>query len=100
MLMEKEMSRTVFCRKYQQELEGLERPPYPGPVGERVYETISKKAWQDWLNHQTMLINEKHLNMMDASARDYLKQEMEKYFSGEEYDKAEGYVPPSEKGEA
>ncbi|WP_151705723.1 oxidative damage protection protein [Nitrincola alkalilacustris] len=94
------MSRTVFCRKYQEELEGLERAPYPGPIGENIYETISKKAWQDWLSHQTMLINEKHLNMMDASSREYLKQEMQKFFAGEDYDKAEGYVPPVEKGEA
>lgn len=89
------MTRTVFCRKYQQEMEGLERPPYPGPVGQMVYEQVSRQAWQEWTDHQTMLINEKHLNMMDAASRTYLQQEMEKFLSGEAYDKAEGYVPPS-----
>lgn len=89
------MSRTVFCRKYQEELEGLDRAPYPGPLGEKIYETISKKAWKEWTEHQTMLINEKHLNLMDASSRKFLQEEMEKFFSGEEFEKAEGYVPPS-----
>ena len=89
------MSRTVFCRKYQEELEGLERAPYPGPLGQKIFETISKKAWQEWTDHQTMLINEKHLNMMDASSRKFLQEEMEKFFAGEDYEKAEGYVPPS-----
>jgi Fe-S cluster biosynthesis and repair protein YggX len=88
------MTRTVFCRKYKQELEGLERAPYPGELGQQIYDTVSKKAWQEWTNHQTMLINEKHLNLMDPESRKYLQQEMEKFLSGEEYDKAEGYVPP------
>ena len=66
------MSRTVFCRKYQEELEGLERAPYPGPIGQDVFDNISKKAWQEWTDHQTMLINEKHLNMMDAESRKFL----------------------------
>jgi Fe-S cluster biosynthesis and repair protein YggX len=88
------MSRTVFCRKYRKEMEGLDAPPYPGAKGEDLYNNISKQAWQDWLQHQTMLINEKHLNMMDMTARTYLKEQMEKFFSGEEYDAAEGYVPP------
>lgn len=88
------MSRMVFCRKHQQELEGLARPPFPGPKGQDIYEHISKKAWEEWLAHQTMLINEKHLNMMDMGARTYLSEQMTKFFSGEEYDQAEGYVPP------
>lgn len=88
------MSRSVFCRKYQQELEGLDKPPYPGPVGQKVYETISKKAWQEWTDHQTMLINEKHLNMMDPASRKFLQEQMEKFFAGEAFEQAEGYVPP------
>lgn len=88
------MTRTVFCRKYKKEMEGLDAPPYPGARGEDLYNNISRQAWQDWLQHQTMLINEKHLNMMDMTARTYLKEQMEKFFSGEEYDQAEGYVPP------
>lgn len=90
------MSRTVFCRKYQRELEGLERPPLPGPKGQDIYDNISRQAWQEWLAHQTMLINEKHLNLMDMGSRTYLSEQMDKFLSGEDYDKAEGYVPPSD----
>jgi Fe-S cluster biosynthesis and repair protein YggX len=89
------MIRTVFCRKLNQELEGLNTPPHPGPKGQEIYENISKQAWQSWLQHQTMLINEKHLNLMDKSARQYLAEQMDKYLSGEDYDRAEGYVPPT-----
>lgn len=89
------MSRTVFCRKYQQQLEGLERPPLPGAKGQDIYDNISRQAWQEWLAHQTMLINEKHLNLMDMGSRTYLSEQMEKFLAGDEYDKAEGYVPPS-----
>lgn len=88
------MSRIVFCRKYRKEMEGLAQPPMPGPLGQDLYDNVSKQAWQDWLAHQTTLINEKHLNMMDLTARAYLKEQMQKFFSGEEVDKAEGYVPP------
>ncbi len=89
------MSRTVFCRKYQQEMEGLDQPPYPGPKGADIFEHISKQAWQEWLQHQTMMINEKRLNLMDADAQAFLQSEMEKFFSGADYEKPEGYVPPS-----
>lgn len=88
------MSRTVFCRKFQKELPGLDFPPMPGAKGQDLYENISKQAWQEWMSHQTMLINEKRLNMMDMSARTYLQEQMDKFFSGEEVDKVEGYVPP------
>ena len=90
------MSRTVFCKKYQADMEGLDAPPYPGPKGQEIFESVSKQAWQEWQQHQTMLINEKQLNMMDADSRKYLQQEMDKFLAGEEYDQAEGYVPPSE----
>jgi len=89
------MPRTVFCKKYQEELEGLDAPPYPGPKGQEIFETVSKKAWQDWQAQQTMLINEKHLSLVDPQARKYLQEEMAKFFAGEEHDTAEGYVPPS-----
>ncbi len=89
------MSRTVLCRKYKEELEGLDRPPYPGPKGQEIYDTVSKKAWQEWTDHQTMIINEKHLSMMDPSTREFLQSEMEKFMDGGDYEKAEGYVPPS-----
>ncbi|WP_210397249.1 oxidative damage protection protein [Motiliproteus sediminis] len=87
------MTRSVFCKKYQQEMEGLARPPYPGPRGQEVFDNVSRQAWEEWLQHQTRLINEKHLNMMDADARKYLAEQMDKFFSGDDYDKAEGYVP-------
>ncbi|HBO13820.1 MAG TPA: oxidative damage protection protein [Halieaceae bacterium] len=88
------MTRTVFCRKYQQELEGLDNPPYPGPKGQEIYETVSKRAWEEWQAQQTMLINEKQLSLVDPSTRKYLQGEMEKFLAGEDYDQAEGYVPP------
>lgn len=88
------MSRTVFCRKFQKELPGLDFPPMPGPKGQELFDNISKQAWQEWMGYQTMLINEKRLNMMDPSARTYLQEQMDKFFSGEEVDKVEGYVPP------
>ncbi len=88
------MSRKVFCKKYQQQLEGLERQPYPGAKGKEIFDTVSKQAWQEWLEHQTRLINEKHLNMMDGEARTYLAKQMDLFFSGEQFDQAEGYVPP------
>ncbi|MFA0812901.1 oxidative damage protection protein [Microbulbifer epialgicus] len=90
------MSRTVFCRKYQEELEGLDAPPFPGPKGVDIFEHVSKKAWQEWMSHQTMLINEKHLNMMEPSSRAYLSEQMMKFLSGEEYDAADGYIPPEQ----
>jgi Fe-S cluster biosynthesis and repair protein YggX len=89
------MSRQVMCRKYKQELPGLDRPPYPGPKGEAVFQEVSRKAWEEWQAHQTMLINERRLNMMDPQDRAFIQEEMEKFLSGEEYAKAEGYVPPS-----
>ena len=90
------MSRTVFCKKYKEELPALSAPPLPGTLGQKIFEEVSEKAWRAWLQHQTMLINEKHLNMMDMTARTYLKQQMEKFLAGEEYDSAEGYVPPEQ----
>ena len=88
------MSRVVLCRKYRKELPGLDAPPYPGPKGRDLFENVSKRAWEEWQSHQTMLINEKHLSLADAAARKYLQTEMDKFFSGQEYDKAQGYVPP------
>ncbi len=90
------MTRTVFCRKYRKEMEGLDAPPYPGPKGQEIYATVSKKAWLDWQAQQTMLINEKQLNLADPASRKYLQGEMEKFLAGEEHDRAEGYVPPGQ----
>jgi Fe-S cluster biosynthesis and repair protein YggX len=90
------MARMVHCRKLKQELPGLDLPPFPGPKGQEVYENISKQAWAEWMTHQTTLINEMRLNMMDLTARTYLSEQREKYFAGEQVDQAEGYVPPAE----
>ena len=90
------MTRMVMCRKYKKELPGLDRPPYPGPNGQAVFNDVSRKAWDEWQKHQTMLINERRLNMMDPEDRRFIQQEMDKFLAGEEYAQAEGYVPPSE----
>ena len=89
------MSRTVFCRKYQRDMEGLDKPPFPGPKGIELFDNISKQEWQEWVTHQTMLINEKKLNMMDLTARAYLTEQRDKFLSGATFDQAEGYIPPS-----
>ena len=87
------MSRTVMCRKYQRELEGLSAPPFPGPAGQEIYDTISAVAWNEWMQLQTMLINEKHLSVRDPETRSYLNEQRQKFFDNEETDHAEGYVP-------
>ncbi len=87
------MKKTVFCRRYKEKLEALEAPPLPGKMGQEVFDNVSKKAWQEWQSHQTMLINEKHLSLADPEARKYLMAEMNKFLDGEDFDKAEGYVP-------
>ncbi len=90
------MSRTVHCIKLDQEAEGLERPPYPGDLGQRIYDQVSKQAWQEWLAHQTMLINEYRLVLADPKARQFLATEMEKYFFGGGELAQTGYVPPTD----
>jgi len=89
------MSRTVHCKKYQKEMEGLDKPPYPGPKGQDIFDNVSKQAWQEWLKHQTMLINEKHLNLLEPDTQTFLQGELDKFLSGEDYEQPEGYVPPS-----
>ncbi len=88
------MARTVKCIKLGREAEGLDFPPYPGPLGKRIFESVSKQAWQGWQRHQTMLINENRLNLADSRARKYLEEQMEKHFFGSGADVASGYVPP------
>lgn len=87
------MSRTVFCRKYQQTLPGLDVPPLPGSRGQDVYDHISSQAWQEWLTHQTRLINEKRLKVFEPATRQYLQEQMERFFNNQPTDQAEGYVP-------
>ena len=88
------MSRTVHCVKLNTEAEGLDYPPYPGALGQRIFEQISKQAWQQWLAHQTMLINENRISPMDPEARKFLETEMEKFLFGGGSDKPAGYVAP------
>ena len=83
----------VFCQKLQKEADGLNFAPLPGELGQKILENISNEAWQMWIKYQTMLINEKHLSLADASSREYLKDQMEKFLFGGEVDEIEGYVP-------
>ncbi|MFA5370452.1 MAG: oxidative damage protection protein [Sideroxydans sp.] len=88
------MTRMVQCVKLGREAEGLERPPYPGTLGQRIFSSVSKEAWQGWIKFQTMLVNENRLNLADAKARQFLAQQMENYFFGAETQMPPGYVPP------
>lgn len=76
------MARTVRCALLKIETDGLDYQPYPGELGKRIYENISKMAWQQWLNHQTMLINEYRLSPIEPKARKFLEGEMEKFLFG------------------
>lgn len=88
------MARTVNCIKLGKEADGMDFPPYPGPLGLKIFESVSKEAWAAWLKQQTMLVNENRLSLADAQARQYLKEQTEAYFFGDGADKASGYVPP------
>jgi len=92
--LETSMARMVNCVKLGREAEGLDRPPYPGALGQRIFENVSKQAWQDWLKFQTMQVNENRLNLADAAARKFLATLMEKYFFGDGVQMPDGYVPP------
>ena len=88
------MARMVNCIKLGREAEGLDFPPMPGELGKRIFENVSKEAWQQWLRYQTMLVNENRLNLSDQRARKYLAEQLEKHFFGEGADKVSGYVAP------
>ncbi|MDY6942802.1 MAG: oxidative damage protection protein [Pseudomonadota bacterium] len=88
------MTRKVQCVKLNKEAEGLEFPPYPGELGRRIFDCVSKEAWQQWLQHQTMLINEYRLTPIDPKARKFLEEEMTRFFFGEGGVPPSGYVPP------
>lgn len=89
------MSHVVHCVKFGQDLEGLSCPPFPGKLGERIYQEVSVQAWDAWLSHQTMLINEYRLSAIDPKARTFLRSELEKFLFGEGSAKPQGYVPVS-----
>ena len=90
------MARLVNCRLLKKEHPGLEFPPCPGPDGQSIYDSLSNEAWLKWVAHQTTLINEKRLNMMDENARKYLSEQRNRFFNGEDVDQAEGFVAPNE----
>ena len=89
------MTRTVYCIKLNKEADGLDLPPYPGELGKRIFDNVSKQARAAWLKHQTMLVNENRLNLADAQARKYLAKQMEAHFFGDGAEVAAGYTPPS-----
>jgi Fe-S cluster biosynthesis and repair protein YggX len=89
------MARIVQCIKLGREAEGLDVPPYPGELGLRIFEHVSKPAWKAWLEHQKMLVNENRLNLADVKARKYLAEQMERYFFGTGAEMPSGFVPPS-----
>ena len=90
------MTRTVQCIKTNREAEGLQMPPYPGELGQRIFENVSKDAWGMWLQHQTMLINEYRLSPIEPQDRAFLEGEMEKYFFGEGSEKPAEFVAPGD----
>ena len=89
------MTRTIHCIKLKKEAEGLLTPPLPGPKGQWIFDNVSQQAWTEWQIHQTRLINEKRLNLLDPETRKYLTEQMDRYFADESIDQADGYVPES-----
>ena len=90
------MSRSVNCIKLNKEAEGLATLTYPGDLGKRIYEQVSKEAWKMWLGHQTMLINENRLTPIEPKARKFLEEEMEKYFFGGGSETPKEFIAPNE----
>ena len=85
--------KTVFCRKYKKDLPKMDRAPFPGEKGEEIFSSVSKQAWMEWLQQQTMLVNEKQLDLSKKESRDYLSQQLENFLNNESFDNAEGFVP-------
>jgi len=90
------MTREVFCARLQSQAEGLDYAPWPGALGERIHNEISKQAWSDWLAHQTMLLNENRLSAIDPKARAFLAAEMEKFLFGGGAEKPAGFTPEAD----
>ena len=88
------MSRMVNCIKLGREAEGMDFAPLPGELGQKLYDNVSKEAWQGWIRHQTMLSNENRLSLADPRARQYLTQQLQNYFFGQGADAVSGFVPP------
>ena len=85
------MSKKIFCKKLQKEMVSLAMPPMPGPKGQEILKNISQEAWDQWKSHQTTLINEKHLDMSNQENRQWLIEQMDKFFNNEDYEKASGF---------
>ena len=90
------MSHTVNCVKLGKEAEGLDRIPYPGDLGQRIYDNVSKEGWQQWMGQQTILINEYRINVMDPKGRKFIEEQMEKFFFGDGGDTPEAFKPVEE----
>lgn len=88
------MTRMVHCAKLGKQAEGLEKQPYPGELGQRIFDNISKEAWQQWMGQQTILINEHRISVIDPKGREFLEEQMDKFFFGAGIDTPEGFTPP------
>lgn len=84
---------TVFCRKYKQQLPAMATPPFPNAMGVELQQTVSAKAWQEWLAHQTMLINENHLSLVDPQAKVFLTEQRNKFLDNADYERPKGWTP-------
>lgn len=82
----------VMCRKYNTLLPKLPNPPFPNKLGEEIQNTVSAKAWQEWLEHQTMLINENHLSMIDVDAKKFITEQRGKFFDNADYERPKGWT--------
>ncbi|MEQ4617873.1 MAG: oxidative damage protection protein [Corticimicrobacter sp.] len=89
------MARMIQCVKLKREAEGLDYPPYPGELGKRIWQEISKEAWIEWTGIQTRLVNENRLNLADARARKYIAEQMVRFLFEDHDVEAQGFVPPS-----
>ena len=87
------MARTVNCVKFGRELPGMESPPYPGELGQRIYDNVSQDGWDAWMQHSVILINHYGLSFADPRARDFMKEQMEEFFFGEDAQTPEGWTP-------
>ncbi len=89
------MARMVQCVYLKKQAEGMTYAPYPGELGKRIYDNVSKEAFEAWKRHQTMLVNENRLNLADTRARQYLARQMEQFFFGDGAEAPAGFVPPA-----
>lgn len=90
------MPRMVHCAKLNKEAEGLDRPPYPNELGKRIFESVSKEAWKQWVSHSTMIVNEYRIDVSSRSGTEMLLKQAEAFFFGDGGARPDGYVPPSE----